>query len=469
MPDPSSRGRATASATGALPEPLDAATAVRDQVVAHAVAAADAEELVFAGDAACRVIAATDAARCRLGLDGAELPGPAREALAAVVAASPGTGGPPAPGGALELDGSPCAGRVRLRASPIRWGERVLGATIRIVEARRRHGGRAPQRAAAARYGFAQILGSSRAIRAAIALAQTTARNDLPVVLSGESGTGKELFAHAIHAASARRAGAFVCVNCGCIPASLLEAELFGYEPGTFTGGRSEGNAGKFEKANGGTIFLDEVDELSSQGQAALLRVLEEREVVRLGGSTPRPVDVRVVTASNRSLAAEIRAGRFRPDLYFRLNVLAISVPPLRERREDVKLLAEAFLRDGEAGPRAPRALSLAAVAALEAYDWPGNVRELRNAILRSAATAPGDVIGPEDLPAEVRSARPGAPPPAGPPLGAGAEAPPTGEREALLQALVSTSSWNVAHAASALNVSRTTVYRWLRKHHIDR
>src|SRR5512142_612190 len=187
-----------------------------------------------------------------------------------------------------------------------------------------------------ARYDFSRILGRSPALLRAVELARTAARNTLPVVLYGESGTGKELFAQAIHSASERRGERFVPVNCGSIPAQLIEAELFGYEAGTFTGARRNGNPGRFEDADGGTLFLDEVSELPPQAQTALLRVLQEREVVRLGGSTPRRVDIRVVAASNKSLAAAIRAGRFRPDLYFRLNVLAIPVTPLRERRADV-------------------------------------------------------------------------------------------------------------------------------------
>jgi transcriptional regulator with PAS, ATPase and Fis domain len=287
-------------------------------------------------------------------------------------------------------------------------------------------------------------------------------------VLTGESGTGKELFAQAIHAASARRAGPLVAVNCACIPASLLEAELFGYEAGTFTGARADGNVGKFEQADGGTLLLDEVSELSPQGQAALLRVLQEREVVRLGGSTPRPVDVRVVAASNRSLDAEIAAGRFRSDLYFRLHVLAVPVPALRERRDDVKLLAAAFLRDAEVQlGRSGLALSPQAVAALEAHGWPGNVRELRNAILSTAATAPSDVIEAAHLPEAVRAASAGGG--AAPAAPAAPDGEPLADREELLRALASSSSWNVAHVAAALHVSRTTLYRWLRKYHIER
>ena len=320
-----------------------------------------------------------------------------------------------------------------------------------------------------ARYAFDRILGASEAIRAAVALARTAARNDLPVVLRGESGTGKELFAQAIHSASARAGGPFVAMNCGCIPASLLEAELFGYEPGTFTGGRREGNAGKFERAAKGTLFLDEVTELSPQAQTALLRVVQEREVVRLDGSTPRRIDVRVVAATNEGLAEAVRAGRFRADLYYRLNVLPVAIPALRERRGDVAMLARAFLAEAEVEVgRSGLSFSADALSALEAHAWPGNVRELRNIVLRSAATAEGTVIAREDLPREVRGPQAG-------PGAAGAQAPPAGaggarspDRDALLAALQGC-AWNVARTANFLNVSRMTLYRWLRKFQIRR
>ena len=224
-------------------------------------------------------------------------------------------------------------------------------------------------------------------------------RNTLGVTLLGESGTGKELFAHAIHAASQRRDGPFVAVNCGSIPAELVVAELFGYEAGTFTGGRSDGNAGRFEDASGGTIFLDEVSDLSGPAQTALLRVLQEREVVRLGGSAPRRVDVRVIAATNRPLLDEIRARRFRRDLYYRLNVLSIEIPPLRERADDVAELARNFLAEAQAELGCEGlVLGAEALAALRAHRWPGNVRELRNVILRSVATVRSGEIRPGDL-----------------------------------------------------------------------
>jgi transcriptional regulator with PAS, ATPase and Fis domain len=314
-----------------------------------------------------------------------------------------------------------------------------------------------------ARYDFGRILGASDSLARAIELARVAARNALPVALLGESGTGKELFAHAIHAASERASGPFVAVNCGSIPAQLVEAELFGYEAGTFTGGRRDGNSGRFEDADGGTLFLDEVSELSGPAQTALLRVLQEKEVVRLGGSGPRRVDVRIVAASNKPLPAEIDARRFRRDLYYRLNVLSIDIPPLRERGDDVTLLARVFLAEAEAEVgRSGLCLTDEAVTALRAYDWPGNVRELKNVILRAGATARTTEIDRGDLQLprarDAEEALPGSAPAAEPSLrGAMRES----ERALLLGAL-GACDWNYARTAGRLGISRMTLYRRL-------
>jgi transcriptional regulator with PAS, ATPase and Fis domain len=368
-----------------------------------------------------------------------------------------------------------------------------VGAIVRVPAPAQGGAARASRARArpSARYDLGRILGRSPSIQRALDLAQTAARNELAVILSGESGTGKELFAHAIHSASGRRAGAFVAVNCGSIPAQLVEAELFGYEAGTFTGARREGNAGKFEDADGGTLFLDEVSELPMQAQTALLRVLQEKEVVRLGGSLPRRLDVRVVAATNKPLEEEIAAGRFRRDLHYRLNVFSIAVPPLRDRGDDVALLAQVFLAEAEAEV-GRRGLTLAddAVAVLRAHRWPGNVRELRNVILRAAAIAPCDQISAADLlldpalpaaaPAPVaradagpsatpdaRDRRPGAER-APPPRGTLRETVLESEREALLAAL-DACDWNFARAAQQLGVSRMTLYRRLHRCGISR
>jgi transcriptional regulator of acetoin/glycerol metabolism len=456
----------------AVEDRLRSVQIVRDQVVQYAFrTAAGAGDGLFAVDARGRVLAANDAARRRLGFEAHDVPVAIRDALADLLRRGAKADGE------VGVEWAGGAGRVNLTASPVHYEQHAIGAVVRVVPpsapAHRATSRAAASRpAATSRYEFDQILGASIAVADAIALARVAARNDLPVVLFGESGTGKELFAQSIHSASARGAGPFIAVNCGCIPAALLEAELFGYEAGTFTGGRREGGAGKFEEASGGTLFLDEVSELSPQAQTALLRVLQEREVVRLGGSAPRRVDVRIVAASNKDLQLEIQAGRFRADLFFRLDVLAISVPPLRERRADVAPLALAFLRDAEEQV-GRRGLSLAedAIGVLEAYAWPGNVRQLRNVILRIAATAPGSVIRAVDLPKELSA--PSRPAPTAP--SAERPAPVVGgsqgralDRDAILRAL-ELMGWNVAQTAQSLDVSRMTLYRWMQKFGVAR
>jgi DNA-binding NtrC family response regulator len=234
------------------------------------------------------------------------------------------------------------------------------------------------------RYGFPRIIGESEAIKQAVADTQRVAQTEATVLLLGESGTGKELFARAIHHLSARRDQPFVAINCAAIPETLIENELFGHERGAFTGA-GDRRLGKFELASGGTVFLDEIGELPLAVQGKLLRVIEERVVDRIGGRAPVPVDVRVVAATNRDLKAAAESGEFRRDLFFRLAVFPLEIPPLRERAGDVVLLARHFaatlgkeLRGREAG------LSEEALVALRAHRWPGNVRELENAIERA-------------------------------------------------------------------------------------
>ncbi len=260
-----------------------------------------------------------------------------------------------------------------------------------------------------------------------------------------------------------------MALNCGCIPAQLVEAELFGYEAGTFTGAKREGNPGRCEDAEGGTLFLDEVSELPLAAQTALLRVLQEKEVVRLGGSTPRPVNVRIVAATNKPLKDEILAKRFRSDLYYRLNVFSISVPPLRDRIGDIPFLAQAFLAEAEAEVgRSGLTLSPDAIAALEAHSWGGNVRELKNVLLRAAATAPCSSITANDLLLEE-----GAPEPPEATASASSNCELKAamgklERDALLSALEA-NDWNLARASRQLGTSRMTLYRWMSKHGIER
>ena len=300
------------------------------------------------------------------------------------------------------------------------------------------------------------LLGRSAAMREVFRTVRRVADSAATILIRGESGTGKELVARAIHELSPRAAGPFVALNCAAMPANLIESELFGHERGAFTDAR-ERRIGRFESASGGTLFLDEIGELDPGVQAKFLRALEERRVERLGGGTPIAVDVRVVAATHRDLERDVAAGRFRADLFYRIHVVPIELPPLRERREDVKLLAEHFLAQArEAAGRGPRRFSADAAAALERFPWPGNVRELRNSVERAVALSDGDAIELGDLPASVvRTER----------IEALREAVRAGrlpfedavadfERALLLEALEE-SGWNQTRAAERLNTTR--------------
>jgi DNA-binding NtrC family response regulator len=250
----------------------------------------------------------------------------------------------------------------------------------------------------ASRRGLPRIVGEAPALRQVSAALHRAAGTDTTVLLEGESGTGKELFARALHALSPRANGPFIAINCAAIPENLLETELFGYEKGAFTGAAGR-KPGKFELANRGTLFLDEIGELPFPLQGKILRALEERTFERVGGTLPLRVDVRLVAATNKNLRAAVSARRFREDLFFRLSVFPITVPPLRDRRDDVPILARHFIERfcGEMKKRS-LALSEAAEQELRAYRWPGNVRELQNCIERAVILADGDVIHPRHL-----------------------------------------------------------------------
>jgi len=252
------------------------------------------------------------------------------------------------------------------------------------------------------RRGLEQMVGGSPALQRVAALVQRVAQHDISVLITGESGTGKELVAEAIHALSPRRDKAFVCVDCTALPEPLLESELFGYERGAFTGAQ-ERKPGRFELAQGGTLFLDEIGNLPQSSQMKLLRVLQERQVNRLGGKQPIAVDVRVMAATNSDLRALMRSGAFREDLYHRLNEFSVHLPPLREREGDVEVLASYFLHRFNAQfKRQVSGFSPAAVDCLRLYPWPGNVRELHNVVKRAVVLAEG-LIEPPHLPPELR------------------------------------------------------------------
>jgi two-component system nitrogen regulation response regulator NtrX len=266
---------------------------------------------------------------------------------------------------------------------------------------------------------FGQMIGRTAEMRRAFEMADRVAAVDSTVLILGESGTGKDLMAQEIHARSPRAGKAYVAVNCAALPETLIESELFGYERGAFTGAAQQ-KKGKFELASGGTLFLDEIGDMNPVTQAKVLRALENRTIERLGGTQPIAVDVRVISATHRILAAEIRAGKFREDLFYRLRVVTIELLPLRAHKADIPVLVEAFLqmhmarlrgevgvgtaKPGGASPSPTGRVTREAMAALEKYDWPGNVRELKNALERSLVLCRGDEIGVEDLPQEVVS-----------------------------------------------------------------
>jgi transcriptional regulator with PAS, ATPase and Fis domain len=309
-----------------------------------------------------------------------------------------------------------------------------------------------------ASYTFETIQGSSRAIQDALHLGRIASRSDSTTLILGESGTGKELFAQAIHNASDRCSGPFVAVNCGAIPRDLVQSELFGHVEGAFTGSARGGSAGKFELADGGTIFLDEIGDMSFDAQVSLLRVLQEGEVTRVGAKKSQQVNVRIIAATHRNLSQAVAEGAFREDLYYRLNVLNLTVPPLRMRHEDVPLLARHFLsRCARSLRKSVQGISPEALDILSAYHWPGNVRELENTIERATNLAVTELIQPGDLPLEIKQRqRPSAPgnvpePRAALDLGAH-------EMNAIIAALKDTRG-NIRLAAKQLNVSRGGLY----------
>jgi two-component system response regulator AtoC len=317
---------------------------------------------------------------------------------------------------------------------------------------------------------FHNLVGASAPMREVYRLLDKAAQVDATVLLLGETGTGKELAARAIHYHSARRERRFVPVNCGALPGDLVESELFGHARGAFTGAAAA-KPGLFQEAEGGTIFLDEIGELPLATQVKLNRVLQDREIRRVGETTPTKVDVRVVAATHRELRDEVRAGRFREDLFYRLDVFTIRLPPLRERPEDVPLLAAHFLeKHARAARRTVRGLSPEASARLVAHAWPGNVRELENVVERAVAVTAGEVVGAEDLPPALGAGPAPAAAAPGPPLAslpyrdALAEARDRVTRDYLV-ALLTEFGGNVTRAAERAGMERESLHRLLRRH----
>ena len=327
-----------------------------------------------------------------------------------------------------------------------------------------------------ARYNFDQIVGDSDKMAKVFKLISKVAASESTVLILGESGTGKELAARAIHYNSPRSDGTFVPVNCGAIPEELLESELFGHEKGAFTGAFRT-RIGRFELASGGSIFLDEIAEMSPNLQVKLLRVIQEREFERVGGTRTLKADVRIIAATNKNLEEEVSKGRFREDLYYRLNVIPLNLPPLRERNGDIELLAEHFVRTYAATHSGCpiSGFSPAAISALKRYNWPGNVRELENLVERMAVLSEGPLIGFEDLPDKFSDL---------PPLAVDADGPLTKalpeegldlaevvgnfERNIILQALDRT-DWVKNRAAQLLGLNRTTLVEKIKKQNLQR
>jgi len=308
------------------------------------------------------------------------------------------------------------------------------------------------------RYRFENIIAKSAKMQRVIEVIKVVAKSNATVLITGESGTGKELVARAIHSQSHRRNKPFVAVSCAALPESLLESELFGHEKGAFTGAYAQ-KKGKFEFANGGTLFLDEIGEMSANIQVHLLRVLEEKEFARVGGNEPIKVDVRVISATNKDLKKAIASGEFREDLYYRLNVVSIELPPLRERKEDIPLLAEYFLHKfATENHKEVTGFSPEAMEFVLDYDWPGNVRELENAIERAVILAKENLITVADLPQENLSL---------------VRLVSTGknlkevERNHILNVLRDTGG-NYSEAARILGISRMTLYNKAREYGFD-
>lgn len=327
-----------------------------------------------------------------------------------------------------------------------------------------------------ASFHLTDIIGNSPGILEAKQIARLAAKSLCNVLLQGECGTGKELFAQALHNESPRREGPFVAVNCGAIPKDLISSELFGYEEGAFTGAKRGGQAGKFEIAAGGTLFLDEIGDMPFEQQVALLRVLQEKRITRVGGNREIPVDVRIICATNKNLFGEVLKGSFRQDLYYRLNVININIPPLRERREDIILLFTYFLRKSEMMTGLNYTIEPEVINYIQEYHWPGNVRELQNVVERLVSLSPDRKIGVKALPREIYTIKELVP--ADVTLPALYEGSPSDrnvrkhqiakiEKQKIIF-ILDRHYGNVSRAAGELGMSRNTLYRKMREYGIN-
>ncbi len=352
---------------------------------------------------------------------------------------------------------------VLLNAKPIRSsaGE-LMGSLISMKEIKKVRQFINELTGSQAKYSFANIIGNSSCLAACKNEAKLAAVSHSTVLLLGESGTGKDLFAQAVHNESDRRNKPFIAINCGAISRDLLGSELFGYVEGAFTGAKKGGSVGKFEMADGGTLFLDEIGEMSLEMQVLLLRVLQEKEVVRIGGHKVIPVDVRIIAATNKNLEEEVRKGTFRKDLYYRLNVISIKIPSLRKRKEDIELLVRNFTQqlNGRLNKRI-KFISPALFEILERYDWPGNVRELQNVLERTIVRSTGETLLPEFLPDELRVELVSETNKDSLPLKEDVK------KQALIRS-IQESTGNFKAAARNLGISRSTLYRQLKKYNLQ-
>lgn len=301
------------------------------------------------------------------------------------------------------------------------------------------------------------IIGESKALKNIVYKCQIVAPTNVPILITGESGTGKERFARAIHLASPRRQAPFLAINCGAIPKELIASELFGYEAGTFTGGNPKGKTGKFEEADGGTLFLDEIGEMPLDLQVFLLRVLQEKEIVRLGSSKPVPVDVRMIAATNQNLDILVKEGGFRSDLFYRLNVVQLVLPPLRERGDDLLLLCDHSIQkfSKKHGKRVS-GVEEEVLSFLRKYHWPGNIRELENVIEHAVLFANGERIHLQDLPRHLLSN-----------VVNRLESPLEKDEKRLLNQLYLETNGNLSEIARRCNIARTTLYRKMKKYNM--
>jgi DNA-binding NtrC family response regulator len=306
---------------------------------------------------------------------------------------------------------------------------------------------------------FHEVVGKSDAMRRVLEQVAMVSASDTTALIRGESGTGKELIARAIHANSPRRYLPIVVVNCGSLSEGVLESELFGHEKGAFTGAHYR-RKGKFEMADGGTLFLDEIGDINLKTQVDLLRVLEEKKITRVGGNVEIPVDFRLIAATNKDLEAMTAEGRFREDLYYRVNVFSIAIPPLRERREDIGPLVEHFVKRFTQSMNKPiRRLAPETMELMRGFDWPGNVRELQNAIERAVLVCKTKEIQPDDLPLQVSDSRGKA---------TNGKSLSDVERQHVKKVLEET-GWNVYQAARLLEIDRVTLYNKIKKYGFKR